>query len=385
MMRAYQLLTVFGLAGVLAFSVPFGVMAQVEKPEDMDEVTWAKLQDNILEYDEIADLVENYNPTYRQVIDQIDMNAQIFRDAAQELRDAADESRSDAKEVKDSNPIMYKAFQGASEGYRKAAKRFEDAVDSVYNNLEVRHNLSRIRKMTTSGVQQMMIGYYQALASKELVDTAVELAQAAYDSTVTQLAIGMATATDVQAAEKSLQGAMAQQQSLQDSLNSLLQQMRMMTGWSYDADMVLGEVPQPDLARIATMNPINDLERAIGNNYTLINLRSMSGKGTANRNIKFGLMDDAEGKVKVELESLYQSILEGKTAYEAATTAFQAAQITMDGNELKNQMGMLGRLEYLQLKMAYLQQKVALTTASLNLRQDMENYDWAVQGLADVE
>lgn len=96
-------------------------------------------------------------------------------------------------------------------------------------------------------------------------------------------------------------------------------------------------------------------------------------------------MDDAEGKVKVELESLYQSILEGKTAYEAATTAFQAAQITMDGNELKNQMGMLGRLEYLQLKMAYLQQKVALTTASLNLRQDMENYDWAVQGLADVE
>ena len=77
--------------------------------------------------------------------------------------------------------------------------------------------------------------------------------------------------------------------------------------------------------------------------------------------------------------------MEGKTAYEAATTAFQAAQITMDGNELKNQMGMLGRLEYLQLKMAYLQQKVALTTASLNLRQDMENYDWAVQGLADVE
>lgn len=239
--------------------------------------------------------------------------------------------------------------------------------------------------MTTSGVQQMMIGYYQALSSKELVDTAVELAQAAYDSTVTQFAVGMATATDVQAAEKSLQGAMVQQQTLQDTLTTLLQQMRMMTGWSYDADMVLGEVPEPDLDRIATMNPANDLERAIGNNYTLIDLRSMSGKGTANRNAKFGLMDDAEGKVKVELESLYQSILEGKTAYEAAQTAFQAAQITMDGNELKNQMGMLGRLEYLQLKIAYLQQKVALTTASLNLRQDMENYDWAVQGLVDVE
>ena len=78
-MRPYRLLTTLGLAGVLAFSVPFGAMAQVEKPEDMDETTWERLQDNILEYDEIADLVENYNPTYRQVIDQIDINAQILR------------------------------------------------------------------------------------------------------------------------------------------------------------------------------------------------------------------------------------------------------------------------------------------------------------------
>lgn len=383
-MRLYRLLTVIGTAGVLAFSVPFNAMAQVEKPGDMDETTWARLQDNVLEYDEISDLVENYNPAYRQFFEQIDMNAQIFRDAAEELRNAADEAQSEAKDVKDYNQVMYSTLQGAAKGYRQAAKRFDKAVDSVFNNLEVRHNLSRIKKATTSGIQQMMIGYYQALASKELVETAAELAQAAYDSTVTQFAIGMATATDVQAAEKSLQGAKAQQQALENSLNSLLHQMRMMTGWSYDADMVLGEVPEPDLARIATMNPANDLERAIGNNYTLISLRSMSGKSTVSRNIKFGLMDDAEGKVKVELESLYQSILEGKTAYEAAVTAFQAAQITMDGNELKNQMGMLGRLEYLQLKVAYLQQKAALTTAALNLRQDMENYDWAVQGLADV-
>ena len=383
-MKLCRLLTAFGLAGTLALSVPFGAMAQVEKPEEMDEGTWARLQDNILEYDEIADLVENYNPTYRQVFEQIDMNAQIFKDAAQELRDAAEEAQSDAKDVKNDNEIMYKTLQGAAKGYREAARQFDKAVDSIYNNLEVRHNLSRIRKMTTSGIQQMIIGYYQALASEELVATAAELAQAAYDSTVTQFSIGMATATDVQAAEKSLQGAKAQQQALQDGLDSLLHQIRMMTGWSYDSDMVLGEVPEPDLDRIATMNPENDLERAIGNNYTLINLRSMSGKGTVNRNIKFGLMDDAEGRVKVELESLYQSILEGKTAYEAAITAFQAAQITMDGNELKNQMGMLGRLEYLQLKLAYLQQKAALTTAALNLRQDMENYDWAVQGLADV-
>ena len=82
---------------------------------------------------------------------------------------------------------------------------------------------------------------------------------------------------------------------------------------------------------------------------------------------------------------MYQEILEKKTAYEAAHVAFQGAQITMNGNDLKYQMGMLGRLEYLQLKMAYLQQKAALKTAQLNLTQAMENYRWAVEGLADVD
>ena len=47
-------------------------------------------------------------------------------------------------------------------------------------------------------------------------------------------------------------------------------------------------------------------------------------------------------------------------------------------------MGMVGRLEYLQLKTAYLQQKMAADQAALSLVQDMETYYWAVEGLADI-
>ena len=45
---------------------------------------------------------------------------------------------------------------------------------------------------------------------------------------------------------------------------------------------------------------------------------------------------------------------------------------------------MLGKLEYLQLKVAYLQQKAAADAASISLVQAMENYCWAVEGLADI-
>lgn len=379
MMRGCKRALALGLTGILTLSVPFGAMAAIEKPEMMDDATWARLQDNVLEYDEISDLVEYYNPTYRQIVEQIEINAQPMEEAARELRKSADEMDSDAKDIKDLDPVMYKGMREAVKGYRDAAERFDKAVTSVHN--QTRHQLSRVKKMTVSGLQQMMIGYYQAMASREILDTAVALSQAAYESSITQQSLGMATATDVQAAEKALQSARGQLKTLDDTMTNLRQQMCVMTGWSYDADMQLGDVPAPDFAKVQAMDLERDLERAIGNNYTLIEQRGISGKGDANRTAKFRIMDDTEAQVKIQLESAYQGILESRTAYEAANVAFQSAQITMNGNDLKYQMGMLGNLEYLQLKMAYLQQKAAARTAALSLTQAIENYGWIVQGL----
>lgn len=379
MMRGCRRALALGLTGILTLSVPFGAMAAIEKPEKMDDATWGRLQDNVLEYDEISDLVEYYNPTYRQIVEQIEINAQPMEEAARELRKSADEMDSDAKDIKDLDPVMYKGMREAVKGYRDAAERFDKAVTSVHN--QTRHQLSRVKKMTVSGLQQMMIGYYQAMASREILDTAVALSQAAYESSITQQSLGMATATDVQAAEKALQSARGQLKTLDDTMTNLRQQMCVMTGWSYDADMQLGDVPAPDFAKVQAMDLERDLERAIGNNYTLIEQRGISGKGDANRTAKFRIMDDTEAQVKIQLESAYQGILESRTAYEAANVAFQSAQITMNGNDLKYQMGMLGNLEYLQLKMAYLQQKAAARTAALSLTQAIENYGWIVQGL----
>ena len=379
MMRGCKRALALGLTGILTLSVPFGAMAAIEKPEKMDDATWARLQDNVLEYDEISDLVEYYKPTYRQIVEQIEINAQPMEEAARELRKSADEMDSDAKDIKDLDPVMYKGMREAVKGYRDAAERFDKAVTSVHN--QTRHQLSRVKKMTVSGLQQMMIGYYQAMASREILDTAVALSQAAYESSITQQSLGMATATDVQAAEKALQSARGQLKTLDDTMTNLRQQMCVMTGWSYDADMQLGDVPAPDFAKVQAMDLERDLERAIGNNYTLIEQRGISGKGDANRTAKFRIMDDTEAQVKIQLESAYQGILESRTAYEAANVAFQSAQITMNGNDLKYQMGMLGNLEYLQLKMAYLQQKAAARTAALSLTQAIENYGWIVQGL----
>ena len=383
-MKFFRGMTALCLSTVLTMLLPFSSLAEAVKPESMDEETWQRLQDNILEYDEIGDLVENYNPDYLQMLEQIDSNTQIYEDAAKEFREVARDNRSEARAAKDNDDLMlFAIYEGTARGYTEAAKGYEKVVKSIQSN--TRHQRRKVWKMLTSGVQQLMNGYQQALASKELVDTAVELAQAAYDSTVTQRGVGMATDTDVESALKSLQSAQGQQKVLEDTMTSLKQNLCLMTGREYNASVDIKEIPAPDLAGIDYMNPENDLTKAIGNNYTVIEQRNISGKGTANYDNKMRILDESEAKIKTQLESLYQAVLESKTAYDAANTAFAGAQITMNGNDLKYQMGMLGRLEYLQLKMVYLQQKAAVRTAELNLTQAMENYNWAVEGLADIE
>ena len=380
-MRSKKKMTAIGLACLLTVSAPFGSMAQ-EKPESMDQETWERLQDNVLEYDEIGNLVEYYNPTYQQALQNVQINTQPYEDAAEQLRGTAKELIDDAKNEKDDNVMLYMTYRGYAKGYQEAAKTFEKVAQKIKSS--TRSTLNSAREQLTSGVQQLILGYYQALASKELVDTAAELSQAAYDSTLTQRNLGMATDGDVQSALKSLQSAQAQQQSLNDTLTSLKRNLQFMTGWSYDAQVDIGEAPVPDLSRIDGMNPENDLPTAIGNNYTLLGQRRASANSTADRDAKMRTLDESEAKIKVQLDTLYQEVAQSKAAYEASLLALESANLTMAGNEKKYEMGMLGRLEYLQLKLAYLQQKMAADAASLKLVQAIENYNWAVEGLADI-
>ena len=55
------------------------------------------------------------------------------------------------------------------------------------------------------------------------------------------------------------------------------------------------------------------------------------------------------------------------------------------GEAIKNAMGMLGNLQYLQLKMVYLQQKQAYDSAVLSLKQAINDYNWALYGVVTLD
>ena len=384
------------LAGAMVLAVPArgladtgggygpGAEAASEKPEDMDDETWSRLQDDVLEYQEIPALVEHFSPVYRQVLDNIALNAQPYADAAARLRESALELRNDARAARDDGDQMgYQVASMTADIQTETAKTFEKVVKSIDGASRTTKNSTR--KQLIQGVQQLMTGYCQARASKELTDTSVELAQAAYDTALVQRQTGMATDGDVQTAQKNLLTAQKQQKALEDSMTTMRQNLAYLTGRSYDAPLEIGALPSPDVSRIDAMNPEADFSTALSYNYTYIGQRSTSGKGTANHDVKFRTMEETEEKLKIRLDALYQAVLQSRAAYEAAGSAYESAAIEMNANEQRYAMGMLSRLGYLQAHAAFLQQKAAYETAAAGLQQAMDTYDWALQGIVDLD
>lgn len=383
-MRKWKRAAALTLSALLAAGSVFPALA-VEKPAEMDDATWARLQDNTLEYDEIENLVLYYNPTYRQVVDTIEVQLEPLKTAVADLKDYVQDQRDEARKAKDNDDmISYKIGMATAAAIEKqAVKGLETGLRTAQG--ATKPTKDQIRRTMTSVIEGLVITYNQTLASKELVDTSVALAQAAYDSTVAQQSIGIATEADVQSALKSLTSAQNGQKSLEDGLKTLKRNICVQTGWDYNADMEIGAVPAPDLASISAMNPDEDTKKAISYNPTISSLRASNGHGDVNRGIKERSLEDTENKISTKVHDLYTAVLQSKITYDGAASAYESARLTMEGNERKYAMGMLGNLQYLQLKMTYLQQKQAYDTAVLSLNQAINDYNWALYGVVTLD
>lgn len=388
-MRVWKKTAVLMLAGMLSASSACTALA-VEKPADMEDAVWERLQDNTLEYEEIENLVVCYNPYYRQAADQIAVQLEPLETAVENLRLEAKDLRLEAREAKDegdmltymTNTYMVTAIDSILDG-SNGAPGLKTALRSATYQTKAPKN--QVRRMMTSTVQQLVIGYHQALASKPLLDAAVEYAEAACGSALASQSLGLATATDVQRAQAGVLSAKNQQQSLNDTITTLRQNLCVMTGWAYDAQPEIGAVPAPDLARIETMDPDVDITMAISYNPTIIQQRAVSGKGEANHNMKFRSLDETEAKIKNQLQVLYQAVLQAKVTYDGALNSYENSRLTMDSSQRMYDLGMISRTDHLQMQMGYLQQKMVYDQAVLSLKQAMENYEWALYGVITLD
>lgn len=348
---------------------------------------WASLRDNKLEYDEIADLVHEYNNTviqneiaYREEKDDDrDDVAQDYYDRANEIYDNITYPDSD-----DSNygSQMAAALQNEQQAESLMKQGDESTEDSETKKL----GYDRAEAALVKQAQGLMISYWSQYYSLDSLRGRKDQAEAAYQSEQNKLAAGMSTEAKVLSAKEAVSTAEASILSAESSLGQAKESLCLMLGWAYGADVEIGELPEPDLGQIAEIDVEADIEKALENNYTykvtekqLANARTGSVKEKLTQTRK-----NQKEAISASVKDSYTSLILAQSNYGQAQQAFEleASNLASAGNKL--QAGTITRTAYANQQSSYLAAEVAVRTRKLSLLQAMVDYGWAVNGLAST-
>lgn len=421
MKRQYRQVLPFLTAAALASFSPMQALA--ENPQFAhDEATWARLQDNTMEYDELSLLVEEYNPNYqneqasyndtkndddaaeirkdaKNSADDMYDSAEDLRDQAEDLSDQADDLSDQAEAAREAGNVAlaaqlqagaasymagYAPLMSAAAMTQNSALKSDISADSSYVDSDMR-KIKHIKnqKGIVVSTQNLFNSYNQLRINADLIQKNVEVMEAAANAAQTQASIRMATQADVLKAQKNLQSIKSTQTETLSSLETLRQNLCMMTGWSYNAQPEIKEVPQADLAAIDQINLEADRQKALENNYDLQYskraLNNMQENSTDKKNQE-RTVKNLEQSISASMTNLYNDIQQKKIAWQLAQAELATEQQSMSAVETKRGLGMVSDLEYLQAQSSFLGKQIAERTANMALFQAVETYNWAVNG-----
>lgn len=351
-----------------------------------DAETWARLQDNVLEYDEIPNLVHEYNSVVSNIWEDLEETKRTLEANAQELeshRYKMERLKETAQEEYDIENLVNYATQEA------ILKAVASQMDSASRNMLNRTTTASLQKTENQFVkiaQSLMISYDSLRKQRETLGKLSELYAEQYKLASDKQALGLATPQEVLEAQTNQLSAKSTLASIDGGLLQIRPTLCTMTGWAADASPEVALIPNVDVSRIDAMNLEEDTRKAIGNNSTLISQRT-SAKGTSNASInaRLDIINEGDQKLTIRMKELYDDVMSKKKAYEAASDGYQGALKSKAGYDRMYQLGLLGKSDYLGTEIAFYQKKAAWETADTSLLLAIETYEWAVKGLTEIE
>lgn len=389
------------MALLLAASAPFQTFAAEENPAGSYSADQQRLADNQLDYDEIgARVKEYYGPiksAYAMARGMKEDQGQIAvnsRTTADDLLSQAKAAEDLAKEQSGMEQMISKATARA---LRKSVNQLRTTANSLDRSLERKSSsekqIDRQANSLILNVEMMLNQYQQLLSQRTIAAKGVELATAAKQLQDTMQAQGMAVDADVLSAAASLSSSQSQLNQLDAGIEQIRKMLCSFTGYDEAANPVFGEVPSADPSYIATVNVTEDKEKAVNNNYNLISLRSQTGGGMTDLQIrtsktttqtanKLRNVEYSEENIRSNIQALYDEMEEKNASYTAAKTAYESGQITWQAAQIQKANGMLSNIQYMQQELAWLQAQSGYKCADLALQQALQNYKWAVAGVS---
>ena len=380
--RCILVLALTAVMGGLSPMAALGAIPEFARTEQ----EWARLQDNVIEYDEIPDLIHEYNATVQN--NQYDY--QKFRedygdtnsDVADAYNDLAQDFYDDMSGETDAGSMMsdLQLDIQARNMLKQADNTLEDSKIYLLTYEMAEDNLA-------ATAQSNMISYHKKQLELEQKQTDLELAREKYSLEQVKQAAGTVTAVDVLTAKESLQSSENNIKELESGIENLKEELYISLGWKHNDSPDIKELPQMDVSRIDGMDPDRDLETALENNYTLkINKRKLENARlkTTRESLETKIRNN-EKQIGASLSSAYKNVLSARLSYEQAVAEAQLEETNTNIAAGKLQAGMMTSLEYKEQEYKMESSRLNAEMAAVSLFQAMETYDWSVKGLASAE
>jgi hypothetical protein len=366
---------------------------------------WAQLNDNVMEYDELPDLVHEFNSSIGEVWDKLEDTQEDLQGYIEELESAKIKIEHLEDSTKDKikggdysyDTLVEKGtysaiLNGASIGGATLPSMgsligtFKNQADSLLMSKSTVNSIKKGENQIVKAAQQLMITYKSLEKQKQTLDTMAQMYDEQYQITLNKQAQGMATDLEVLTAQSNQLYAASLSASVASGMLQLKPTLCSLTGWAADADPVIAEIPTVDLSEIDQLNLEEDTQKAIGNNTTLISQRtSAKGKTSDGIEARIAMIDEGDQKLTIKMKSLYDDVMAKKTAFEAAQDGYQAALKNREKYKRMQEVGYLNRADFIGTEISYYTEEANYHAADTALRLSLETYKWAVKGLTEIE
>lgn len=391
-----------GMAATLAVSPLSAFSARADSPVILGESTWYEepeeytavdghciseeaLGDSVVEYEELGSLIYANNETVRQMRKGTGDTKQDYKEIQEYLKSEGASSSRSRRQADEDDDMDESIEQGSySAIYRSAARSYNQMLRQMNRYSSNKSRIS-VERQLTNAAQSLMISWQSVELQKEYLSSMAGLYREQYENTVVSQSAGLATEQEVQDAYNRWQDTEVSLNSLSDSTSSILQNLSSILGVNPD-ETEWQRIPGVDVSRVDALDLEADTQKALNNNTDLISERtSTSDLSTGGQKRKDRAVAELEEKIRIEMQQLYETVMQAKQSYDAAKTGYDSAELKYQNAQQKYSLGMLSQAEYLQEEMSYIQSKTAYESADLTLLQALETYNWATQGIMTLE
>ncbi|MGP1590157.1 MAG: TolC family protein [Oribacterium sp.] len=344
---------------------------------------WAKLRDNRIDWDELRDLVHEYNPTVSELWIRFRDNEHdgLYHVGISSALEAVEQRYSEASSRAGTD------IEQAMADLEYQTSSVRTALDSTAQSTDreaARAQIEQTEQTVTETIRKSIITIRSSEEQRKLLALKASHNQSLYEAAVRREAAGQGTALDTLMTKESWEQSALSLQEAETQLKKLRQLLAVNLGWKYDASPELCAVPLPTAEQLSGLHLDTDTKLALQNNLAIrISERKQAVSGTDGQVNQLGLrIENQKEAVRSDMISRYQAVKQAEGGLSQARLTAQNAAAALQKAERSFSLGAASARDLEQARFAAESAELSVRIAEYSLASEYYDYLAGRDGIA---